>query len=97
MCLCDISDVTAHASGSLAHERSHLPQSLVCYYLQLADGETEAYRVSDLLMIDTEAEMPLATGGGGAVLRRYQHWGGGGFQHHCSGSGLLSPHMLMAL
>lgn len=68
-CLCDISDVTARASASLAHERSHLPQSLVCYYLQLADGETEAYRVSDLLMIDTEAEMPLATGGRGAVLR----------------------------
>ena len=69
MCLCDISDVMAHASGSLAHERSHLPRSLVCYYLQLADGETEAYRLSDLVTIDTEAEMSLATGGGGPVLR----------------------------
>ena len=51
MCLYDISDVTAHASGSLAREWAHLPQSLVCYYLQLADGETEAYGLSDLLMI----------------------------------------------
>ena len=61
MSLYDISDITVHASGSLARERSHLPQSLVCYYLQLADGETEAYRLSDLLITGYGFEKPNLT------------------------------------
>ena len=65
MCLYDISDITAHSSGSLACEWAHLPQSLVCYYLQLADGETEAYGLSDLLMIWHRGRDAFSHGAGG--------------------------------